>query len=174
MVLDLFNKGFDAVKDVQEQTENENQEFDLFFNNVSNKVFNQIDSTYNKKNEEYKEDESEVNSQINNMFNKVTSDMENNDTKNQMEIDNFNSQIELYSGTAPKVFVETLLDNIVTSNKKNDRKISVKYNKTNTKDATEIKNIKKKIHNMSDFVSFDISCEYDKDGYIYEVIIEKM
>ena len=176
MVFDLFNKGINAVKDAQEQTGN--QGVDLF-KNTSDQIFNQIEDTYNKNYEEYKEYESEVNSQIDDVFNRVFSDIEDskketNDTKKQMEIDNFNSQIELYSGTAPKVFAETVLDNIVTSNKKNDRKISVKYNKTKTKDATEIKNIKKKIHNMSDFVSFDISCEYDKDGYIYEVIIEKM
>ena len=75
MVLDLFNKGFDAVKDVQEQTEDKNQEFDLFFNNESNKVFNQIDNTYNKKFEEYKEYESEINSQIDDVFEKVFSDI---------------------------------------------------------------------------------------------------
>lgn len=100
--------------------------------------------------------------------------MENDNTQNQIKPDSFNQLIELYSGTASKIFAETVLDNIVTSNKKNDRKITVKYDKTKTKDATEIKNIKKKIHNMSDFVSFDISCEYDEDGYIYEVTIEKM
>ena len=97
-----------------------------------------------------------------------------NESKNKADINSFNSSIELYSGTASRLFAETVLDNIVTSNKKNERKITVKYNKTKTQDPTQIKNIKKNIHNMGMSAEFDISCEYDKDGYIYEVIIEKM
>ena len=175
-VFDVFNKATDIIKDAQEQVGNQGAGLS---NNTSDQIFNQIEDTYNKNYEEYKEYESEVNSKIDDVFNSVLSDMEdskkeNDNIKNKIDVDSFNSGIELYSGTASKIFAEKVLNNIVTSNKKNERKITVKYNKTKTKDATEIKNIKKKIHSMSDLVSFDISCEYDKDGYIYEVTIEKM
>ena len=144
-VFDILNKGKEIIDNQVESESNTNLGIDI------NNAINSFDDNFNNMNNEYI---SEI--------------------KNKSEVTKFNSSIELYSGTASKLFVETVLDNIVTSNKKNDKKITVKYNNTQTKDAIQIKNIKKKIHSMSPYVSFDVSCEYDKDGYIYEVIIEKM
>ena len=178
--ISLFNKAKSEVEAAKEQ--GISQVFDLF-NKATEMIFNQLDSgvslnmdTNNIVNgfiENFNDMQKEYDNQVNEIKDEYTSKI--NENKRKAEVNNFNSSIELYSGTASKLFAETMLDNIVTSNKKNERKITVKYNKTKTQDTTEIKNIKKKIHNMSsNIVSFDISCEYDEDGYIYEVIIEKM
>ena len=158
------NSMFGKVKDVQEKG------MDLVFgvfDKATDMMSNQIET-----NNSY---ETEIKNELDNFaeqFNSVEAQIKEN--KNKVDINSFNGSIEIYSGTASRLFAETMLDNIVTSNKKNERKITVKYNKTKTQDPTEIKKIKKTIHNMGIAAEFDISCEYDKDGYIYEVIIEKM
>ena len=84
-------------------------------------------------------------------------------------IENDNYDI-LYHGTKKGAHVVALLDNIVSSNKKQDRKIIVKYQEKETQDETEIKNIKKQ---MGTFVDYDVTFEYNEQGYINKAIIEK-
>ena len=164
MVFGMFDKATDVIDSVQEQ--GSDKVLDIF-NNASDVINNQIETNKNY--------EAEIKDEMNSFmegFNNIEAQI--NENKNKVSVNSFNGSIELYSGTASRLFAETMLDNIVTSNKKNDRKITVKYNKIKTQDTTEIKNIKKEIHNMKASTDFDISCEYDKDGYIYEVTIEKM
>ena len=161
--MSFFKGATGMVRDAQEQ--GVNQVFGLF-DKVSGMVSNQLDSNNDLG--------ADVNNSFIDKFNDMNEKYSDLFSDNKIDVSNFNGHIEIYSGTASRLFAETILDNIVTSNKKNDRKITVKYNKIETKDTTEIKNIKKKIHNMKVSDQFDISCEYDKDGYIYEVIIEKM
>ena len=47
----------------------------------------------------------------------------------------------------------------------------VKFQEKETYDETEIKNIKKQ---METFVDYDITFEYDEQGYINKAIIEKL
>ena len=92
------------------------------------------------------------------------------ETVNKIGKSEFNSTFEVYNGSKRGTQLKRLLDEINTNNKKEDRKITVKYNEIETQDTTEIKNLKME---LDDSDKFEISFEYDKDGYIYEVTIEK-
>ena len=89
----------------------------------------------------------------------------------QFDVSRFNNFIEMYSGTKAGAHVTAALDQIITSNKTNERKITVKYNGTETQDETEIKNIKRK---MGTFDNYEVTLEYDVDGFINKAIIEKL
>lgn len=89
---------------------------------------------------------------------------------NEVNIRQFNGTLEMYTGTNRGVSLKGILDEIITSNKTEDRKITVKYNELETQDTTEIKNLKRQ---FGDLDNYEVSFEYDKDGYIYEMIIEK-
>ena len=93
------------------------------------------------------------------------------DQNSKININSFNGIIEIFHGTKKGAHVTTLLDNIVLSNKKQDRKIIVKYQDKETQDETEIKNIKKQ---MGTFVDYDVTFEYDEQAYINKAIIEKI
>ena len=90
---------------------------------------------------------------------------------NEFDISMFNSGFEMYSGSNMGGHVVSALDKVVTSNKKNDRKITVKYKGTQTQDEATIKNIKQKIDT---FANYNISYNYDSDGFINEMTIENM
>lgn len=89
----------------------------------------------------------------------------------QMDISRFNSPLEISSGTEMGGHVVGLLDDIITSNKTEERKITVKYNETETQDESEIKNIKR---NIGTFDDYEVTFEYDADGFINKAIIEKL
>lgn len=89
----------------------------------------------------------------------------------EFEISKFNSGLELRAGTQWGSTVKFVLDEIITSNKTEERKITVKYNDVETQDEEEIKNIKRK---LGDFVDYEITCEYDENGFINKAIIEKI
>ena len=87
------------------------------------------------------------------------------------EIGSYNNAIEMYSGTESKFFVDSLLDKIVTSNKKNaDRLITVVYGEYSTSDPYEIVNLK---HSLEDG-DYEVSLDYDKDGFINRVTLQKL
>lgn len=88
----------------------------------------------------------------------------------QLDISKFNNNFKIYSGTNKGGQIIALLDNIITSNKTKERKITVKYKETETKDESEIKNIKRDIDT---FNNYEVTFEYDADGFINEAIIEK-
>lgn len=82
----------------------------------------------------------------------------------------FNNTFDFYLGTKNDILVNNLIDEIIKNNKTNkEHIITVKYNDITTTDTTEIKNIKNKI---SDSKKYEISAEYDENGYINEIIIE--
>lgn len=93
------------------------------------------------------------------------------ETKNKISIGQFNGALEIYSGTNMGTGVESVLDSIITNNKKQDRKIAVKYMGTETQNEQEIRNIKQDIKTHSEY---EVSFEYDEEGYIKEVTIEKL
>ena len=89
----------------------------------------------------------------------------------EFEKKSFNGSFEIYAGSNKGFFVISVLDNIITSNKTEDRKITVKYMETETQSEDEIKNIK---YNIENFDDYEISFGYDADGFINEVTIEKL
>lgn len=92
------------------------------------------------------------------------------DINNKLGPTKYNLPIKLYSGSATEFKVRKLLDEVITINKTNDRKITVKYEDVETQDETTIRNIK---NNMEEG-DFDIIYDYDKEGYIVKATIEKV
>lgn len=84
----------------------------------------------------------------------------------------FNSTFEFDTGTKSGFFVSTTIDDIVTSNKTNkDHLITLVFDDVNTTDPTEIKNAKSKLEEWTDY---EVSADYDNDGYINKITIEKI
>lgn len=77
--------------------------------------------------------------------------------------------LELYSGTKFGSIVKTVIDKIITNNKKySDNLITVTYNDTTTSDPAELQKLKL---NFEDFKKYEISYEYDDNKYIYQMDI---
>lgn len=82
----------------------------------------------------------------------------------------FNSGLIYAEGTKATIFVENILDTVVTKNKQNkDMLITVVYKKKTTTDVNEIKAIKKSLKQWSEY---EVSVDYDDDGYITKITIE--
>lgn len=84
---------------------------------------------------------------------------------------NFNNQFENYNGTEYDSRVQSLIDDIVTNNKTNDRKVTVEYNDISTMDSNELVDIKR---NLDTGKKYEISFEYDDKGFIYKAKIENI
>ena len=88
----------------------------------------------------------------------------------EFDIRNFNNDYEFYVGTEYSSSVSRLIDEISTNNKTNKKhKITLKYKEIETQNPEEMKNIKKQ---LDDRTKYEISFEYDEDGFIYLATIE--
>ena len=77
--------------------------------------------------------------------------------------------MEIYSGTSYGSQVFSLLDNVVTSIKKNtDHLITVTYGAITTSNTDEITTLKKQLDSTS---KYEVSFDYDSNGYINKVTI---
>lgn len=98
----------------------------------------------------------------------------NNEAKEQQENfkkDAFNNGFELYGGTESGSLVKVLIDKIITNNKtQEDKIITVIWEGENITDTEKLKNIKR---NFDDFTDYEVSFEYDENGYIYQAEIEE-
>lgn len=82
----------------------------------------------------------------------------------------FNIGFTYAEGTKATIFVENILDKVVTSNKQNkDMLITVVYKETSTTDVDEIKNIKK---SLEQWAVYEVSVDYDEAGYVNKITIE--
>lgn len=107
---------------------------------------------------------------IENNNNDVTNTYE--EIKTKISKSSFNSKFETYSGTDAKIFVESLLDNVVTNNKTNkDMLVTVIYKEKSTTDPDEIVDIK---HSLNDRAKYEVKLDYDDDGYVSTVTIEDL
>lgn len=90
--------------------------------------------------------------------------------QNEVEKQSFNNEFELYSGTSSKLFVTTLLEKVVTNNKKNsDKVITVAYNETTTTDANEIVELKSSFEQGR---GYEVMLDYDTNGFVNKVTIK--
>ncbi len=81
----------------------------------------------------------------------------------------FNKTFEMSSGTKDGMFVSDLIDQVITNNKKkSDHLILVVYKDISTKDTEEIRSLKT---NFKTFTDYEVSFDYDKEGYINKVTI---
>ncbi len=92
-------------------------------------------------------------------------------TKQQEESNknHFNFQFYGANGTKNEFLLEHTLDEIVQSNKTNDRKVSLVFNGTETIEESEIINIK---HSLDG--DYEVSINYDDEGYINKIIVDKI
>lgn len=89
---------------------------------------------------------------------------------NQQEVDSFNWNFEMYSGTSSRLSVTTLLDKVVTNNKKNsDTIITVIYNETTTTDPNEIVELKPSFEQGK---KYEVILDYNTNGLVNKVTIK--
>ena len=119
-----------------------------------------------------------VQNQMNNQMNNDAFDINPSDIAQKFEegmstfeVNSFNSKFELHQGTESGTFLRNLFDKIITNNKKEDKKITLKFSEQETADAETIKKLKS---NIDDVKKYEVSFEYNDAGYIYEVSVEEL
>ena len=85
-------------------------------------------------------------------------------------VNRFNNIFLYGNGDQQTVFIINTIDKVIDSNKKNKRKITVRYGGIESQDEKEIMNIK---HSLKKF-QYNVTYEYDKKGYIEKIIITEM
>lgn len=115
--------------------------------------------------------------QSNSLIDKVIDDMndqinsdEITDQFSKAEINAFNASFELYSGSQTGLIVETLLNKIVNNNKTEEEHIiTVVYNDITTAIPDDITTLKE---NFEDFEEYEVSLDYDTNGFVNKVTIK--
>lgn len=93
-----------------------------------------------------------------------------NDGYNEVAIKAFNAPFELYNGSQSGIFLDSLLDQVVTNNKTEaDHIITVVYNATMTAMPDEITALKQ---NLEDSKEYEVSLDYDADGFVNKITIK--
>lgn len=82
----------------------------------------------------------------------------------------FNLMYESRTGTQWGISLRNILDEVITNNKTNsEHLLTVKYKNTETTDPEEIKNLKK---SFDEWTNYEVSLDYDEDGFVNKIIIE--
>ena len=84
----------------------------------------------------------------------------------------YNSQYEFYKGTKTKQSISTLIDDVITNNKKEKNKITVVFKEIETKDPDELLSIKKELDNYPK--QYEIILDYNKKGLVDKITIEEI
>ena len=91
--------------------------------------------------------------------------------KSTWSVNSFNSPFTYSNGTQSGIYVANLLDKTNDSNKKNsNHQIYIKYNDMNTNKENEIISIKDELER---YQKYEVSIDYDKDGYVKYITINK-
>lgn len=91
-------------------------------------------------------------------------------THDSFKVNSFNTPYETDAGKRSGFFIVGTLDDIVTNNKTNKSHIiTVVYNGITTTEEKEIKEIRNK---LSDRKDYDVSLDYDSNGYVNKYTIE--
>lgn len=105
---------------------------------------------------------------------KFNKDMEESDLK--FDKNSFNSNYTFYSGTQPGQNVSMLIDNIINKNKtEKDHLVELTFDNTSYgTDSDNIKQTKNMIQTFSGYniQYYEVSIDYDDDGYVNKVTIE--
>lgn len=162
----------DQIGNLQEDFQ-ENEQIKDQASELINDTKNEIQENLNQVNNETANLINDVQKEINETeqyINEVQDDIKNN--KDKFEIDSFNNKFEMYSGTKSGFHVKVLIDQIITNNKKEkDKIITVIYKGQHIIDTEKLMDIKR---NFEDFTNYEVSFEYDENGYIYQAEIEKI
>lgn len=88
--------------------------------------------------------------------------------EDESDKDMFNLQFELKNGTQNAFFLKSTLDEIIRSNNKYDRKVTLVINGIETTNEQEIVSIKQSLDG-----DYEVSISYGDDGYVNKVIVNK-
>ncbi len=132
----------------------------------------------NQKIEEIKDDakkkQQEIEDKIKDQQEKIEQQEKENEKK--IEISNFNSNFELYQGTEGGTATGYQIDNVIKNNKKNtDHLVEVIFDDVSYgTDAEKIKEIKDSLKDFNGYnlQYYEISIDYDEDGYVNKITIE--
>lgn len=126
----------------------------IFMFSSFNKIRKSMLDDFNQKSTSMQED---YDSQVNNMM-------------DSYNVSAFNNGLKSMQGTQSKFMLSSYLDKIVTSNKTNSNHIiTVRYNETTTTSEDGIVVIK---HSLNDNSKYEVSLDYDANGYINKVTIK--
>lgn len=107
-------------------------------------------------------------------FNKTKDNMiENyNSETSKFDVSSFNGKFMGLQGTKVKFILSNFLDEVVTSNKTNkNHLISVTYEEITSTEESDIVKIK---NSLKDNNKYEVSLDYDENGYINKVIIKNI
>lgn len=127
-----------------------------------------------KMKDESKRKQQEVENKIKEQQEKIEQQQKENEKKR--EISSFNSNFEFYVGTEGGTATGYQIDNVIKSNKKNtDHLVEVIFDGTSYgTDTDKIKEIKNSLKNFNGYElqNYEISIDYDSDGYVNKITIE--
>ena len=90
-------------------------------------------------------------------------------SSNNFDKSRFNNQFIFKNGTQYKTFVDTLIDDINESNKKNDKhQVVLVYKDKEVTSSDDLVNLKHSLKNMK----YEVIFNYDDKGYINKIVIE--
>lgn len=151
----IIDKIFDKLDDVTNDiSDNANQQQDEALNEFGDFV----DGIFDKVNEQQEEMNDKINSQKKEQEEK------------QAKTD-FNSTIEMYANMETGFHLKSMIAEVITSNKKNsEHQITVEYGDIKASEESEMKNVR---NSLDDITRYMVILNYDEDGYINKVEIEK-
>lgn len=148
-------------------------------NNISSMAENLFGRIFDLVEKQIDSNDDMISGTTNSMMNLFEEGMNDINYKSNQIIDELNMEdkekqenaIDLYVGTKTGGIVKVAMDKVITNNKKlSIHKVKVIFENIETEEPTEIKELKSKI---DDFKQYEVSYEYDDDGYVTEMIIEK-
>lgn len=124
--------------------------------------------------EELKKEKEAMENEIKNQQESVQKQME--ESKNQIAKEKFNGDYEFWSGSQTSTPVSNIIDSAVANNKKNTEHL-IEFIFDGTSYGTSPESIKTIKSNLKDFEGYNIqyyevSLDYDNDGYVNKVTIE--
>ena len=164
-IFSIFNKATNS------QDKTTNSQAENMFKNVFDTALGIIDKASDnieQENNEISNNTKEADNE-NNMYNQLKEEI--NDRINEQDVSNFNFNFSNINGTKNGFMLKHTLDELITSNKTKERKITFKYNEIETQDPDIIKETKKKI---DDRKNYEITVDYDENGYIKLITVEDL
>lgn len=130
----------------------------VFFGIGISSVKNGFEKSYNDSNNDINIDELKVNSEI-----------ETNKENGKSEQEKYRFNLHYSNGRQAEIFVKSMLNDVITSNKTNkDKIITVKFNDITTQDPEQILEIEKQ---LIDYKEYDVLLDYDEDGFVNMITI---
>lgn len=103
---------------------------------------------------------------------KILQERNSNQTGKEDKQKNLSERLKIYEGKTVGKCVLRVLDVIIENNKKEERKITVKFMEQETSVVDEINNMKNNVKDNLD--DYEITYDYDENSYINKAVIEEV